>query len=221
MKIYLDTGNLDEIKEGASMGVIDGVTTNPSLIAKEGGDFKTVIHEITKLLGSVEDFTVSAEVTSNTAEEMIKEGEEYAAIDKHVIVKVPLNEEGLKATKKLSERGIRCNVTLCFSANQALLAAKAGAFVVSPFIGRLDDIAQSGMELVKDIKTIYDNYMFKTKILVASIRHPIHVLESAKVGADIVTVPFKVFKQMYKHPLTDKGLQKFLSDWEDYMKKQK
>ena len=210
MMIFLDTANVKEIHEAASLGLIDGVTTNPSLVAKEGRSFKDVILEICKIV----DGPISAEVVSVEADAMVKEGRELAKIHKNVVVKCPLIPEGLKATKKLAAEGIRVNVTLCFSPNQALLAAKAGAWCVSPFVGRLDDISTNGMELIRQIVTIYKNYDYKTLVLVASVRHPQHVVEAALVGGHICTMPFSVFQQMYKHPLTDNGLKKFLADWE-------
>lgn len=210
MMIFLDTANVKEIHEAASLGLIDGVTTNPSLVAKEGRSFKDVVLEICKIV----DGPISAEVVSVEADAMVKEGRELAKIHKNVVVKCPLIPEGLKATKKLAAEGIRVNVTLCFSPNQALLAAKAGAWCVSPFVGRLDDISTNGMELIRQIVTIYKNYDYKTRVLVASVRHPQHVVEAALVGGHICTMPFSVFQQMYKHPLTDNGLKKFLADWE-------
>ena len=210
MMIFLDTGNTKEIKEAASWGVLDGITTNPSLVAKEGRSFKELLKEICSLV----DGPISAEVVSIEADAMVKEGKGLASIHKNIVVKVPLIPEGLKACKALTSQGIRVNVTLCFSPNQALLAAKAGAWCVSPFIGRLDDISQNGMELIRDIVTIFRNYQYKTKVLVASVRGPQHVVEAAKIGGDICTMPFTVFKQLVQHPLTDIGLKKFLSDWE-------
>lgn len=210
MKIYLDTGNVKEIAEAARMGILDGVTTNPSLVSKEGRDFKDLILEICQLV----DGPVSAEVVSVEAEAMVKEGLELARIHPNVVVKCPLIPEGLAATKRLAAEGIRVNVTLCFSPTQALLAAKAGAWCVSPFIGRLDDISNDGMELIRQIVTIFHNYDFPTQVLVASVRHPQHVVEAALVGGDICTMPYGVFQQLVKHPLTDIGLKKFLTDWE-------
>ena len=210
MMIFLDTGNTKEIKEAASWGVLDGITTNPSLVAKEGRSFKDLLKEICSLV----DGPISAEVVSVEADAMIKEGKDLAAIHKNIVVKVPLIPEGLKACKALTSQGIRVNVTLCFSPNQALLAAKAGAWCVSPFIGRLDDISHNGMELIRDIVTIFRNYQYKTKVLVASVRHPQHVVEAAKIGGDICTMPMTVFKQLVQHPLTDIGLKKFLADWD-------
>ena len=210
MKIYLDTGNVKEIAEAARMGILDGVTTNPSLVSKEGQDFKDLILEICQLV----DGPVSAEVVSVETEAMVKEGRELARIHPNVVVKCPLIPEGLAATKRLAGEGIRVNVTLCFSPTQALLAAKAGAWCVSPFIGRLDDISSDGMELIRQIVTIFHNYDFPTQVLVASVRHPQHVVEAALVGGDICTMPYGVFQQLAKHPLTDIGLKKFLADWE-------
>ncbi len=209
MKIFIDSANLEEIKEAASMGVLDGVTTNPSLVAKEGKDFKKLLEEICNIV----DGDISAEVVSTSADGMMKEGRELARIHKNIVVKVPLIKEGLKAVKSLKQEGIRTNVTLCFSPNQALLAAKAGAYIVSPFIGRLDDISHEGMELIRQIMTIYRNYNYKTQVLVASVRHPMHVVDAAMIGADICTLPFKVIEQLIKHPLTDMGLDRFLADW--------
>jgi len=216
MKLFLDTANLREIREAHSLGVIDGVTTNPTLIAKEGRDFVSVVREIC----SIVDGPVSAEVVSLTSSEMVKEAHPLAKIHKNIVIKVPLTAEGLKATKELSGQGIKTNVTLCFSPTQALLAAKAGATYVSPFIGRLDDISQTGMSLIDDIKQIYWNYGFKTEIIVASVRNPVHVLEAAKIGADIATVPYAVLMQLVKHPLTDIGIERFLKDWQNVPAKQ-
>ena len=210
MKIFIDSANLDEIKEAADMGVLDGVTTNPSLVSKEGHkDFRSMLEKICSMV----DGDISAEVISVTADEIVKEGQELAKIHDNIVVKVPLIAEGLKAVKRLTDEGIKTNVTLCFSPSQALLAAKAGAYIISPFVGRLDDISQDGMALISQIITIYDNYGYDTQVLVASIRHPIHFVESAMMGADIATLPFKVIKQLAKHPLTDIGLQNFLNDW--------
>ncbi len=215
MKLYLDTANVKEIQEGASLGLIDGVTTNPSLVAKEGRSFKEMLLEICKMV----DGPISAEVVGIESDGMIKEGRELAKIHKNIVVKVPLIPEGLRATKKLSSEGIRVNVTLCFSPTQALLAAKAGAWCVSPFIGRLDDVSSDGMELIRQIVTIYDNYDYKTQVLVASVRSPQHVVEAALAGGHICTMPYSVFQQLVKHPLTDIGLQKFLADWDAMGKK--
>ena len=215
MKFFLDTANVKEILEAASLGLLDGVTTNPSLVAKEGRSFKEVLVEICNIV----DGPISAEVVSLEADAMVKEGKELAKIHKNIVVKVPLIAEGLKATKRMAAEGIKVNVTLCFSPTQALLAAKAGAWCVSPFIGRLDDISSNGMELIRQILTIYRNYDFKTQVLVASVRHPQHVVEAALAGGHICTMPFSIFQQMAKHPLTDSGLKKFLADWEAQSKK--
>jgi transaldolase len=210
MKFFLDTANLDEIREAVSTGILDGVTTNPSLIAREGNDFEDQLIKIC----SIVDGPVSAEVVSLDAEGMVAEGRNLAAVHPNVVVKCPFTLEGLKATKKLSDENIRVNVTLIFSAPQAIMAAKAGASYVSPFVGRLDDISQEGMSLVADIVTIFDNYDYSTEVLTASIRGPMQIVEAARLGADICTLPFKVFLQLMKHPLTDSGLQQFLKDWE-------
>ncbi|HRE40513.1 MAG TPA: fructose-6-phosphate aldolase [Ignavibacteria bacterium] len=211
MKIFIDTANLEEIKEAAAMGVLDGVTTNPSLVAKEGHkDFKTMLEKIC----SIVDGDISAEVISTNCDDMVKEGRELAKIHNNIVVKVPLIKEGLKAVKIFSSEGIRTNVTLCFSASQAILAAKAGAYIISPFVGRLDDMSQNGMDLIAQIVNIYRNYDYQTQVLVASVRHPLHFVDSAMLGAEIATMPFKVIEQLAKHPLTDIGLEKFLSDWE-------
>ena len=210
MKFFIDTANLDEIKKAESLGVIDGVTTNPSLVAKEGDiDFKTRIKEICEIV----DGPVSAEVIGLKTEEMVAEARELAKIASNVVVKIPMTMEGLKAVKILSSEGIKTNVTLVFSANQALLAAKAGATFASPFIGRLDDRGHNGMELINEIVTIYDNYNLDTEIISASIRHPMHVKEAALAGADIATIPFNVIETLSKHPLTDIGIERFLADW--------
>lgn len=210
MKFFIDTANLDEIREAADLGLIDGVTTNPSLVAKEGDvDFKEHIAKICKLIKG----DVSAEVTALDTAGMLKEGRELAKIAKNVVIKVPLTLDGLKACRTFRAEGTKVNVTLCFSAAQALLAAKAGASYISPFIGRLDDIAQDGMQLIRDIVQIYDNYGFATEVLAASIRHPMHIVDCALAGADVATIPFKVIQQLVKHPLTDKGLEGFLADW--------
>ena len=209
MKIFLDTANVKEIQEAADLGLLDGVTTNPSLVSKEGRSFREVLLEICHMV----DGPISAEVVSVEAEAMVKEGRELAKIHKNIVVKCPLIPEGLKATKRLAAEGIRVNVTLCFSPTQALLAAKAGAWCVSPFIGRLDDISTNGMELIRQILAIFRNYDFKTLVLVASVRHPLHVVEAALAGGHICTMPYAVFQQLVKHPLTDIGLKKFLADW--------
>lgn len=208
MEFFIDTADTNEIKAAHELGILDGVTTNPSLIAKTGKSFKTVIREICAIV----EGPVSAEVVAIEKEAILKEGRELAKLAKNVVVKVPLIPEGLKAVKVFSAEGIKTNVTLCFSANQALLAAKVGATYISPFIGRLDDISQEGMDLIDEIKTIYENYDFATKILVASIRHPIHLKQAALIGAHVATIPFSVFGQLVKHPLTDSGLEKFLAD---------
>lgn len=210
MKFFLDTANLNEIREAASFGFADGVTTNPSLIAKESGvDFKQHIAAICEIVQG----PVSAEVTSQDKEGMVREGLEYAKIAPNVVVKCPLTKDGLKATRELSDQGIRVNVTLCFSPAQAILAAKAGASYISPFLGRLDDIGENGLNLLQSIVEIYQNYPWKTEVLAASLRHPIHVIEAARLGADIATMPFKVIDQLFNHPLTDKGQAQFLADW--------
>jgi transaldolase len=210
MKFFIDTANLKEIREATELGVIDGVTTNPSLIAKEGDvDFKQHIAAICEIVQG----DVSAEVTSLDLEGMLREGREYARIAPNVVVKCPLTSDGLKATKRLTDEGIKVNVTLCFSAAQAILAAKAGAAYISPFLGRLDDIGQNGLELLAEIVEIYSNYDWPTQVLAASLRHPIHVIEAARMGTHVATIPFKVIEQLIKHPLTDKGLEQFLSDW--------
>ncbi len=209
MKFFIDTANIDEIKKANALGMVDGVTTNPSLVAKEGREFKGLIKEICDIV----DGPVNAEVVSTDAEGMVKEARELAKLADNIVVKIPMLEEGLKAVKILAQDGINTNVTLCFSAIQALMAAKAGAAYISPFVGRLDDIGHIGMELVEEIITIYDNYGFETEVIVASVRNPIHVLDAALMGADIATIPFKVIQQLTKHPLTDIGVEKFLADW--------
>ncbi|MBC7343294.1 MAG: fructose-6-phosphate aldolase [Clostridia bacterium] len=209
MRLFIDTANVEEIREANSWGIISGVTTNPSLIAREGRDFREVVKEICTIV----DGPVSAEVISLEAQAMVREARELAAIHPNVVVKIPMTIEGLKAVKVLAEEGIRSNVTLIFSANQALMAAIAGATYVSPFVGRLDDVGQSGTEVVADIVQIFSQYGFDTEIIVASVRHPLHVLEAARLGADIATVPFKVLEQMSRHPLTDVGIERFLADW--------
>ena len=210
MNFFIDTANIDEIKEANDLGVICGVTTNPSLIAKEGRDFAEVVNEITTIV----DGPISAEVLSMDHEGMIKEGEKLAKIHENIVIKIPMCAEGLKAVKALSDKGIRTNVTLIFSANQALLAARAGASYVSPFVGRLDDISFDGLGLIADIKQIFEVNFIETEIIVASVRNPIHVLESAKLGADIATEPYKVIMQMINHPLTDRGIENFIKDAE-------
>lgn len=209
MKLFLDSANLKEIEEAVKWGAIDGITTNPSLIAREHCEFLPLIQEICQRVNG----PISVETVSRDAAGMIEEGKLVAGIHPNVVVKCPLTKEGLTATRQLTGQGIRVNVTLCFSATQALLAAKAGAYFISPFIGRLDDIGQEGMALIRDIKTIYANYRFTTQILVASVRHPVHVLEAARIGADIATMPFGVLEALVKHPLTDLGLERFLRDW--------
>lgn len=210
MKFFIDTANIDEIKKAGELGLLDGVTTNPSLVAKEGKEFKELIKEIC----SIVDGPVSAEVVSTDAEGMVSEARELAKIADNIVIKIPLIKEGLKAVKILSGEGIKTNVTLCFSAVQALMAAKAGADYISPFVGRIDDIGQTGMELIEQIVTIYEAYGYETEIIVASIRNPLHVLDSAMMGADIATIPYKVMEQLIKHPLTNIGLENFLADWE-------
>lgn len=209
MKLFLDTANVKEIQEASSFGLVDGITTNPSLVSKEGRSFREALVEICNIV----DGPISAEVVTVEADAMVKEGRELAKLHKNIVVKCPLIPEGLKATKRLAAEGIRVNVTLCFSPTQALLAAKAGAWCVSPFIGRLDDISSNGMELIRQIVTIYRNYDYKTLVLVASVRHPQHVVEAALAGGHICTMPYSVFQALFKHPLTDIGLKKFLADW--------
>jgi transaldolase len=210
MKFFLDSANLNEIREASETGLIDGVTTNPSLIAKEGGvDFKDHIAAICEAVKG----DISAEVTSLDTEGMLREGREYARVAPNVVIKCPLTRAGLKATRQLTSEGVRVNVTLCFSAAQAILAAKAGAAYVSPFMGRLDDIGQNGLTVLGEIVGIYRNYDWRTEVLASSVRHPIHVVEAARMGAHVATMPFKVLDQMFNHPLTDEGLKKFLSDW--------
>jgi transaldolase len=210
MKIFLDTANIDEIRTAAELGLVDGITTNPSLIAKEKGDFKEHIQEICRIVPG----DVSLEVVATDFEGMIKEGQELAQVAPNVVVKVPLTADGLKAVKYLTGKGLRVNQTLCFSATQALLSAKAGAYYISPFLGRLDDIGHIGMDLIRDICEIYRVQGFKTQVLAASIRSPLHVIDAAKAGAHVATMPFSVLQQLMKHPLTDLGLKKFLDDWE-------
>ena len=210
MKFFLDTANLNEIREAAAYGFADGVTTNPTLISKEGDvDFKKHIAAICEIVQG----PVSAETTSNDKDEMVRQGLEYSKIAPNVVIKCPLTRDGLKATRQLSDQGIKVNVTLCFSPAQAILAAKAGASFISPFLGRLDDVGENGMELLQSIIEIYQNYPWKTEVLAASLRHPIHVIEAARLGADIATIPFKVIDQLFNHPLTDKGQAQFLADW--------
>ena len=210
MKFFIDTANIEEIKKAWELGVIDGVTTNPSLISKEKKDPVALFREICAIV----DGPISAEVIATKTEDMVKEAEELAKIHENIVVKIPMIEDGLRAVKRLTTAGIRTNVTLIFSSSQALLAAKAGATYVSPFVGRLDDISHTGMDVVADIQTIYENYVFDTQVIVASIRNPLHVIEAARIGADIATIPYSVIAQLIKHPLTDIGLVKFLKDWE-------
>ena len=216
MKFFIDTADINEIKAALEIGIIDGVTTNPSLIAKTGKDFKTVVDEIC----AVVDGPISVEAISMDAEGLIKEARELSKVNKNIVVKIPMTEEGLKAVKKVNQEGIHTNVTLVFSPTQAILAAKAGATYISPFVGRLDDISHIGMDIVGQIVTIYDNYDFSTEVIVASIRNPLHVVEAALLGADVSTIPFNVIKQLVKHPLTDIGIEKFLSDWKKVPKKE-
>ena len=216
MKIFIDSANLDEIRQAASI-ICDGVTTNPTLILKEGKDYKKTLKEICSIVKG----PVSAETVSLNAEGMVKEGKEFAKIAKNIVIKVPMTPEGMKACRILTKSGIKVNTTLVFSANQALLAAKAGSYLVSPFIGRLDDIGEKGTELIKEMRQIYDNYSFKSKILAASIRSPEHVKEVAMLGADIATMPFKVYEQLFNHKLTDAGIKKFLDDWDKLQKELK
>ncbi len=215
MQIFLDTALVQEIRAANEILPLDGVTTNPSLIAKAGRDYNETLKEICSIVKG----PVSAETVSLDADGMVKEGIAFSKIAKNIVIKVPMTVEGMKACQRLAKKGIKVNVTLCFSANQALLAAKSGAFFVSPFVGRLDDIGKIGMDVIREIKQVYDNYKFKTQILVASVRNPIHVLEAAKIGADIATVPYSVFEQLFKHTLTDAGIKKFLEDWEKVPKK--
>lgn len=214
MLFFIDTANINEIREAHDLGILDGVTTNPSLIAKEGRDLKQTILEICGIV----DGPVSTEVIATDVAGMLKEGRDYATWHKNIVVKLPTTREGLKACKTLTDEGIKTNLTLCFSPSQALLVAKAGATYVSPFVGRLDDISHDGMELIEQILLIYDNYGFETQVLAASLRHPLHVVQSAMAGAHVATLPFKVLEQMFKHPLTDKGLETFLSDWKKSQK---
>ena len=214
MKIFLDTASVEEIRKANDIIPLDGVTTNPTLIMREGKDYVKTLKEITKIV----DGLISAETVSLDAEGMVKEGKEFAKIHKNIVIKVSMTLEGMKACRLLTKSGIKVNTTLVFSANQALLAAKAGTYLVSPFLGRLDDIGQTGMELIQEIRQIYDNYGYKSQILAASIRSPIHVKEAALIGADIATIPFKVYESMFKHALTDKGIKKFLDDWNKLQK---
>jgi len=215
MKIFIDTANLDQIAEVDSWGILDGVTTNPTLVAKENADFKVLLRKICEIVGG----PVSAEAMSTKADDIVKEGKELAKIHPSIVVKVPMTEEGLKATRALAKDSIKVNMTLVFSANQALLAAKAGAAYVSPFVGRLDDMGQDGMDLVAEILDILDNYDFETEVIVASVRHPIHVTQAARMGAHIATIPYDVLKKMFKHPLTDSGIERFQKDWEKVAKR--
>jgi transaldolase len=214
MKIFIDTANIEEIKAANEWGIIDGVTTNPTLVAKEGKDFKSMVNQIL----SIVDGPISVEVISTDSEGMVKEALVMSKWSKNIVIKIPMIPEGLKAVKILNEKGIKTNVTLVFSVNQALLAAKAGATYVSPFIGRLDDIGHDGMQIIRDLVQIYKEYGFKTEIIVASVRHPLHVVESAKIGAHVATIPYNVIEKMFKHPLTDNGLEKFLNDWKKVVK---
>jgi transaldolase len=214
MKFFIDTANVDEIKKAHELGIVAGVTTNPSLVAKEGRDFMEVLKEIIAIV----DGPISAEVISLEAKGMVEEGERFAALSPNIVVKVPMTAEGLKATKTFYEKGIKTNVTLIFTANQALLAARAGATYASPFVGRLDDLGQDGMELIAEIANIYSIHGIETEIITASVRHPLHVTQAARLGAHIATVPYKVIEQMIQHPMTDQGIQKFLSDWENAKK---
>jgi transaldolase len=215
MKFFIDTADVDEIREAASLGILDGVTTNPSLVAKTGRDFQQVLRDIVSIVNG----PISAEVTATDREGMLTQGRELAAIHPNIVIKVPLTKEGLQACKALRSEGTNVNVTLCFSPSQALLAAKADATYISPFVGRLDDVSTEGMELIRQTRVIYDNYGFETEILAASLRHPMHVVEAALAGADVATMPYKVVMQLIKHPLTDIGLEKFLADWKKLEKK--
>src|SRR5262245_54325528 len=210
MKFFIDTANIQEIRDAAALGILDGVTTNPSLVAKEGRDFPSVLREIASIVNG----PISAEVTALDRDGMLRQGRELARIHPNVVIKVPLTPAGLQACRTLRSEGTHVNVTLCFSPSQALLAAKCDATYISPFVGRLDDVSQEGMELIRQIRAIYDNYGFETQILAASIRHPVHVVEAALAGSDVGTMPYKVMMQLYDHPLTDVGLKKFLADWE-------
>lgn len=217
MKIFLDTANVEDIRSAAALGVLDGVTTNPSLMAKEHGDYRRTLKDICDIVQG----PVSAEVVADDSEEMVRQGRDLATISEHIVVKIPLVAEGIKAVKVLSSEGVNTNVTLCFSPNQALVAAKAGATYISPFVGRIDDVGQNGMQVVSEIIEIYENYAFPTQVLVASVRHTQHVLEAARMGADVATVPYKVLMQMLGHPLTDVGLERFAKDWEKVLARQK
>ncbi len=210
MKFFIDSGNIKDIENLVPLGIIDGITTNPSLLAKEPGDYREILKKICQMVKG----PTSAEVVATDYDGMLREGRDLASIDPHIVVKVPFTKDGVKACKTLSSEGKKVNVTLCFSPSQALIAAKVGASYISPFVGRLDDISTSGMNLIQEIVEIYQNYAFKTEVLVASVRHPIHVIEAARLGADVVTCPTTVYEAMFKHPLTDIGLEKFLKDWE-------
>lgn len=214
MKFFIDTANLDEIREAHALGVLDGVTTNPSLIAKESIDGRDAFEKHIKTICEIVDGPVSAEAVSSTADDLIEEARGLAAIDPNVVVKIPMTTDGMKAVHQLSNEGIKTNVTLVFSPLQGLLAAKAGATYISPFVGRLDDVGHKGMQIVEEILEVFSNYLFETEVIVASIRNPLHVLDAAKMGADIATIPFKVIEQLAKHPLTDVGIRNFLSDWQ-------
>lgn len=214
MKIFLDTANIEEIRATAELGLLDGVTTNPTLLSMESAPYRKVLEQICEIVPG----PVSAEVVSEGHQGMVREGKELSTIAENIVVKCPLTPEGLKAVRKLKDDGIRCNVTLCFSVPQAIFAAKAGAYIVSPFVGRLDDIGSEGMALIRDIVQVYRNYQFETQVLVASIRNPLHVIEAARAAADIATMPAKVFHSLFKHPLTDIGIQRFLKDWEKAQK---
>jgi len=214
MKIFLDTANVEEIRAAAELGLLDGVTTNPTLLSKESAPYRKVLEQICEIVPG----PVSAEVVSEVHQGMVREGKELSTIAENIVVKCPLTPEGLKAVRKLKDDGIRCNVTLCFSVPQAIFAAKAGAYIVSPFVGRLDDIGSEGMALIRDIVQVYRNYQFETQVLVASIRNPLHVIEAARAAADIATMPAKVFQSLFKHPLTDIGIERFLKDWEKAQK---
>ena len=214
MKIFLDTANVEEIRSTMELGLLDGVTTNPTLLSRESVPYRKVLEQICEIVPG----PVSAEVVSERHQGMVREGKELSTIAENIVVKCPLTPEGLKAVRKLKDDGIRCNVTLCFSVPQAIFAAKAGAYIVSPFVGRLDDIGSEGMALIRDIVQVYRNYQFETQVLVASIRNPLHVIEAARAAADIATMPAKVFQSLFKHPLTDIGIERFLKDWEKAQK---